>query len=199
MAEDLKNEYKGSKNTVISVFLQAAADSSSSRHASFTTAFLNEVERQLRATPRDTEPKTVSSRSISPAKQGSSLDSKGRNDDELRQEIVRGRSCFDRAFIIVDDLDIVRQSPEEYSRLEEELYQLHKSNFKILTTSRVPFKANPLVGSCNVHGPEDQHLVCGSDDPVLIWWECPICVDAGEAEYYICDECFLGGHRCLVR
>lgn len=164
------------------------------------TAFLAIVERQLGATPRTSgiDSKQASSRSHRNAQKASSLGRKETNDDGVRREIVRERSFFDRAFIIVDDVDIVRQCPEEYSRLEEELDQLQKYNFKILITSRVPFKADPLVGYCDVHGTENK-LVYGSDDPVLIWWKCPICVDDGEAEHYICDKCFGEGHRCKVR
>lgn len=202
MAQNLQNEYKGKKTAVISVFLEAAAESSNvADHTSFTTVFLTEVARQLRAAGRASEIdlKQFSPRSNRTAEEASSLGRKEMKDNEVWQEIVRERSFFARAFIIVDDLDIVRQCPEEYSHVEEALDQLQKSNFKILTTSRVPFNPDRLVGYCDVHGSEDK-LVYGSNEPVLIWWECPICVDdGGKAEYYICDECFGKGHRCKVR
>lgn len=180
---------------IVSIFIKEPNDTSAPSNFSFTNTFIAEVERQLKCILNHSSQEGLGSCSILSDEGPSKTSISNGNDDEVRQSIISMRASYERAFIIVDDLDILRNYPQEYSRLEEEFDKLRKSRFKILTTSRVPFKPTPLVGYCDIHGTEDK-LVEGSDDPINIWWECPTCADDGEDEYYICDTCFLGGHRC---
>lgn len=179
---------------MVSIFVKTAKDCPKRPNTKFTTAFLAEVECQLEnilQSPQEVSvsPPVANEASLTKTKINSE------HDNEIRQRLLSKRASFEQVFIIVDDLDIIRQYPEEYAQLEEEFVNLQNSKFKIFTTSRVPYKPDPLVGFCDVHGTEGKS-VDGPDDPVKIWWECPICVDDGEDEYYICDGCFKDGHRC---
>lgn len=177
--------------------MSAAKNCSKRPNAAIASTFLTEVEGQLENILLDPQKEVVVSSLVSIEASLTKTRISSEIDADIRQRVVSKRASFERAFIIVDDLDVVRQYPEEYYQLEEEFVNLQNSNFKIFTTSRVPYKPDPLVGFCDVHGTEDKPVE-GPDVPVKIWWECPLCVDEGGDEYYICDGCFEDGHRCQI-
>lgn len=197
MVQDLQNEYKGKNVAIVSIFFNAVKNCSEKPDAAVTTIFLTEVEYQLGKILQDSPQEDMAPYRNPIDAELTKLRINSEGDAKTRQGIATKRSSFERAFIIVDDLDIIRQHPKEYRQLEEEFVNLQKSDFKIFTTSRVPFKLDLILGFCDVHDSEDK-LRDGSDHgvPVNIWWQCPTCIDGGEDEYYICDDCFKEGYRC---
>lgn len=121
VVQDLQNEYKGNNVAIVSIFFNVAEKCSKTPYTAVTTTFLTEVEHQLEnLLPNSHKENLALYRNPIDANLTKSkiyLES----DDETRQRIATKRSSFERAFIIVDDLDIVRQYPKEYSQLRKSL------------------------------------------------------------------------------
>jgi len=114
-----------------------------------------------------------------------------RSDDPRGDKVVRLRaaitdklSFFTRAFLIVDDLDMLCANPTDYLIIQHELENLQEE-MKIMTTSRVPFNRSTEGGTCDAK--EEEH------DIEDIWWQCVLCM--GD-EHYICDTCKVEGFGC---
>ncbi|KAK8052191.1 hypothetical protein PG993_003576 [Apiospora rasikravindrae] len=106
-------------------------------------------------------------------------------DDTIYEWIQNRRKQLHRAFLIVDDLDLAFKDAVQYRELESQLCRLQSLGFKILTTSRVPYKT---VDSrrCDVEshsGPAELRL----------WWHCETC---GSGAYDICQDCKDSENGC---
>lgn len=108
------------------------------------------------------------------------------NEHVLVYEWIRDQvKPLDRAFLVVDDLDLAFHNIVQYRDLELQLSQLQDLGFKILTTSRVPYLTGELR-LCDVKthtGPAQ----------LRFWWHCETC---GSGAYDICQECKNAGNGC---
>ncbi|KAK8080774.1 hypothetical protein PG997_008592 [Apiospora hydei] len=167
--EDLESSFKGSETAIISVFLQPqpspAVNGSSSL---FSTQLLLEIQRQLKIDV----PEENDNRPDSNPEQLTTTD------DTIYEWIQDRRKLLNRAFLVMDDLDLAFHDAAQYREFESQLCRLQSLGFKILTTSRVPYKT---VDSrqCDVEshsGPAELRL----------WWHCETC---GSGAYDICQDC----------
>lgn len=108
------------------------------------------------------------------------------NANTLRRAIGLQIESFDRAFLVLDDLDLAWGDFQDYEHLEDELETLNALGLKIFATSRVQFRSGIRFGNCDV---KYNHR------SLNFWWQCSIC-EVEDPDYYICNKCRDEGHRC---
>ncbi|KAK8042836.1 hypothetical protein PG994_013319 [Apiospora phragmitis] len=175
--EDLESSFKGPKTAIISIFLQPLSDHAVNGSLyPLSTEFLLEIQRQLKTSlgeSDDDKPDAAQDKLIS-------------NGDDAKYEWVRFRiQPLDRVFLVIDDLDLAFRDAVQYRELESQLSRLQSVDFKILTTSRLPYKTGELR-RCDV----ETHT-----GPAFLrfWWHCEAC---GLGVYDIRQECKDAGNGC---
>ncbi|KAK8127354.1 hypothetical protein PG984_008462 [Apiospora sp. TS-2023a] len=180
--EDLRTSFKGPRTATISIFLQSLPTHAGNGNSyPLSTQLLLEIQRQLESNAHVSDI------------EGEEDDNKSngaQRHHEIGEEALYGWirdqiKLLDRAFLVIDDLDLAFQDIAQYRELESQLSRLQDLGFKILTTSRVPYLTGELRG-CDVathSGPAQ----------IRFWWHCETC---GSGAYDICHECKSAGNGC---
>ncbi|KAK7926949.1 tol protein [Apiospora marii] len=182
--EDLRSSFKGPKTAIISVFLQRlSAHAVNGNSLLLSTQLLLELQHQLKS---NTPPSDLDRERNE--EEPDKSQKRHENEDEALFEWIRDQvKPLDRAFLVIDDLDLAFHDITQYRELESQLSQLQGLGFKLLTTSRVPYLTGELRG-CDVEthtGPAQ----------LRFWWHCETC---GSGAYDICQECKNAGNGCNI-
>lgn len=184
VVKDLERSFGNTNTAILSVFLQVPTGPefySSARN--ICQLLLAEIQEQLDSSLAEHDNRGAGSNKILNTAT-ERVNVSGDDLDNYRNAILPRLKVFDRAFLIIDDIDVVSTSMVDYLALENEFTVLKGMGMKVLTTSRIPFKLDLGQSVCDV---DKEHA------PLDLWWECSSCL--GD-DYSICDACKRDGHRC---
>lgn len=145
---------------------------------------LAELLRQLRA------PESSGSRSIQQTSSCKGEATALTNIEALRAAVASELSPLERAFLLLDDVDLC--DSRQWRAIETELAILQQQRMNIMTTSRLSLWHEYSTAYCDTEmEPDHSHL------PTQLFWYCR-CQDSVEEAILVCQSCKDAGYVCVI-